>query len=121
MLAHDKHGYPADFVSNSEPNTRLQKIALPRNDEVGEEEFQRMIARASLPEKDKRLLAEQSSGLGLARVQQQVYDSYWGVGQDCQSNSAIGFFHAMMGFQTEDLRRLLHPEVSRVQGRHPAE
>ena len=34
MLAHDKHGYPDDFVSNSEPNASLRDIELGLNPAV---------------------------------------------------------------------------------------
>jgi hypothetical protein len=48
MLAHDKHGYPDDFVSNCEPNQRLRSIVIPLNPEVDDAEFWRMIERADL-------------------------------------------------------------------------
>ena len=34
MLAHDKHGYPDDFVSVDEPNKALSAIRIQLNPEV---------------------------------------------------------------------------------------
>ena len=34
MLAHDKHGYPDDFVSVDEPNEALSAIQIQLNPEV---------------------------------------------------------------------------------------
>ncbi len=48
MLAHDRHGYPDDFVSNSEPNQNLRSIVIPLNPEVTEEDLVDMIERADL-------------------------------------------------------------------------
>jgi hypothetical protein len=48
MLAHDRHGYPDDFVSNSEPNQNLHSLAIPLNPDVTEEDFLGMIERADL-------------------------------------------------------------------------
>lgn len=48
MLAHDRHGYPDDFVSNSEPNQNLRSIVIPLNPEVTEEDLVDMIERAGL-------------------------------------------------------------------------
>ena len=36
MLAHDKHGYPDDFVSVDEPNRALSAIRIPLNPDVKE-------------------------------------------------------------------------------------
>ena len=36
MLAHDKHGYPEDFVSVDEPNKALTAIRIKLNPEVKE-------------------------------------------------------------------------------------
>ena len=48
MLAHDKHGYPPDFVSNAEPNQLLREIDIVLNPTVTEQDFDAMLERADL-------------------------------------------------------------------------
>jgi hypothetical protein len=114
MLAHDKHGYPDDFVSTIEPNKLLRDIGIPLNPAVTEAEFQRMILRSqTLSEKEKAALA---SSVSLATVQERTFQSYWRL--DGMSGSC---FDAMLQLNIQDLRRLLHPDASRVQGVHSSE
>ena len=39
MLAHDKHGYPDDFVSVDEPNKALSAIRIKLNPDVNESDL----------------------------------------------------------------------------------
>jgi hypothetical protein len=113
MLAHDKHGYPDDFVSNSEPNTRLRDIAIPLNPNVSEDEFQQMIARSTLSSGEKAAL---TSSISLVNVQERTFQSYWRL-----DGMAGEHFDAMLQLEMRDIRRLLHPDTSRVQGVHSVE
>jgi hypothetical protein len=110
MLAHDKHGYPDDFVSNAEPNGRLQPIRIPLNPAVDDAEFQHMLVRGGLS-------AAQRAGLSLATVQAAVYDSYWKLGGLTEADA----WAPLLGLGVGDLRRLLHPEASATQGVHECE
>ena len=108
MLAHDKHGYPDDFVSNSEPNARLRPLKIELNPKLREEEFQGMLARAGLLPTHG---SEQP--LTLDNLQARAFESYW--------SPDPSFFDGLSALDVRDVRRLLHPDASRAQGLHDCE
>ena len=110
MLAHDKHGYPPDFVSNAEPNSKLNEITLGMNPEVTEEEFQSMLDRAGLSVHERQ-------GLSLTTVQRKVFDSYWKVDGATEADA----YAPMLKLSVQDLRRLLPTVASSTQGTHECE
>ena len=119
MLAHDKHGYPADFVSNSEPNEKLQNIRIELSPAVSDGEFALMIGRAELTSEEKEGLLK-GGELRLGTVQELVYGSYWE--QDSRVDTkGVNYFEKLLKFEMGDLRRLLHPQASLAQGVHAAE
>eukprot|EP01052_Picozoa_sp_SAG31_P027057 SAG31_NODE_2502_length_5594_cov_3.175796_1_plen_410_part_00 len=115
MLAHDKHGYPPDFVSNDEPNKALTSMQIPLNPALSETDFQQMLAKAS----DCMTSAERACAMSLtlATVQQAVWNSYWNVSKSMESKA----YSAILKLEASDLRRLLHPEASQTQALHPCE
>lgn len=118
MLAHDKHGYPDDFVSNSEPNEKLRDLKIELNPAVSDAEFSSMIDRAELTSEEREgLLLKGEGKLSLETVQGLVYGSYWGLDGLKEGD----YFDKLLKFEMADLRRLLHPQASLVQGVHEAE
>jgi hypothetical protein len=110
MLAHDKHGYPDSFVSNSEPNANLRPIKIPLNPCVTEEDFKQMMDRAALT-------MSQRQALSLETLQEAVYASYWGLDGRTEADAWL----PMLNFDIGDLRTLMHPIASSSQGLHTCE
>ena len=74
-----------------------------------------MLQRAEgLADEDRRALS--ASGLSLGNVQERVWNSYWGRGED-----DIDYFEKLMNLRVEDIRKLLSPDSSLSQGLHPSE
>ena len=74
-----------------------------------------MLQRAEgLADEDRRALS--ASGLSLGNVQERVWNSYWGRGED-----DIDYFEKLMTLRVEDIRKLLSPDSSLSQGLHPSE
>ena len=115
MLAHDKHGYPASFVQNDEPNAALRPLHIALNPCVGEREFASMVARSAPTEEARRQLA----AMGLGSLQHAVYESYWAGASRARGHP--NYFELLLQFTAGDLRRLMHPDASRVQGTHRSE
>jgi len=107
MLAHDKHGYPEGFVSNGETNSELSNIQLLMNPEMSEEEFRSLTQKAGVKD----------DSISLGNVQQGLFQSYWKE----NGRSEEDLFSPMLSLPTEDLRKLLHHSISRVQGTHSSE
>ena len=117
-----------------EPNTLLNEIVIPLNPEVDEAEFRAMIGRADLTEEEKsgmlREAREEANGNGemgggevgaggisLSTVQSSTFRSYW----DGEGGVYAGLYDKMLRFDVTDLRRLMHPDASLVQGVHSSE
>merc|ERR1711971_100207 len=105
---------PEDFVTNTEPNARLQDIQIGLNRDVDEREFEAMIGRAQLSGDGKRALRELVS---LNNVQATIFNSYWRL----EVLEEADCFEKMLQLDIRDIRRLLHPDASFVQGRHSIE
>ena len=74
-----------------------------------------MLQRAEgLADEDRRALS--ASGLSLGNVQERVWNSYWGRGED-----DIDYFEKLINLRVEDIRKLLSPDSSLSQGLHPSE
>ena len=74
-----------------------------------------MLQRAEgLADEDRRALS--ASGLSLGNLQERVWNSYWGRGED-----DIDYFEKLMNLRVEDIRKLLSPDSSLSQGLHPSE
>ena len=74
-----------------------------------------MLQRAEgLADEDRRALS--ASGLSLGNVQERVWNSYWGRGED-----DIDYFEKLMNLRVEDIRKLLSPDSSLSQGLHGSE
>ena len=116
MLSHDKQGYPVDWTAEAEyePNTTLYGLEVCINPAVIEIEFQQMIQRAALSEEQRQTLA---ASLTVENIRERTYQSYWGLG----GLSEADCYGPMAQLQIQDLRRLIHPEYSRVQGLHITE
>jgi hypothetical protein len=117
MLSHNKQGYPSDWTAEAEhePNPRVSSLRIPLNPEVTGADFDEMLARAELPDEARARLGE--LGIALDNVQRLVYDSYW------ERNGLVetDVYAPLAQLRMSDLRRLVHPMYSRVQGVHPAE
>ena len=117
-----------------EPNTLLNEIVIPLNPEVDEAEFRAMIGRADLTEEEKSgMLGEVregangegatggagvgAGGVSLSTVQSSTFRSYW----DGEGGVYAGLYDKMLRFGVTDLRRLMHPDASLVQGVHSSE
>lgn len=118
MLSHNKQGYPADWTAEAEaePNERVRDLHISLNPSVSEDEFQEMIQRAAMNETTKRHLT-QTLSIHRGNVQTLLYDSYWGR-NGLSEEDCYGPFSSL---QMQDLRRLVDPRFSFVQGVHPAE
>lgn len=116
MSDHTKQGYPVDWTAEAEaePNSKLRNLNIKINGEVTEAEFQQMIQEASLSDAAKRSLATRVS---ISNVQQMLYRSYWRRG----GLSEDDVYAPMLKLKLSHLRRLVHPQYSRVQGLHPVE
>ena len=116
-----------------EPNALLNEIVIPLNPEVDEAEFRAMIGRADLTEEEKREMrgeaqegaigdgemggAGGAGGVSLSTVQSSTFRSYW----DGEGGVYAGLYDKMLRFGVTDLRRLMHPDASLVQGVHSSE
>ena len=116
-----------------EPNTLLNEIVIPLNPDVDEAEFRAMIGRADLTEEEKSgMLGEVregangegatggaggAGGVSLSTVQSSTFRSYW----DGEDGAFAGLYDKMLRFDVMDLRRLMHPDASLVQGVHSSE
>ena len=96
-----------------EAQVRSLRIAL--DPEVGESEFAAMLARADLRSEARGRLA--ALGISLETVQQLTYDSYW----ERNGLAEEDVYRPLQQLRMSDLRRLVHPRYSRVQGVHPEE
>ena len=86
-------------------------LRLRLNPHVSEDEFQAMLAQAGAPA---------GHGLTLGTVQQRVFRSYWRRAR-VEGVAGDAAYELMLALPARSLRRLLHPEASRVQGRHWSE
>ncbi len=116
MLSHNKQGYPVDWTAEAEyePNRALRPLVIDLNPDVTESEFQQMITRSELTNEDKFALA---ATVNLGNLRERTYKSYWGIDQLTERDC----YEPMLRFQTADLRRLIHPRYSQVQGLHSSE
>ena len=74
-----------------------------------------MLRRADgLAEEDVGALT--AASLSLGNVQERIWNSYWGRGED-----DIDYFEKLMHLRVEDVRTLLSPDSSLCQGMHPSE
>lgn len=75
--------------------------------------FDEMLARAELPDEAQARLGE--LGIALDNVQRFVYDSYW------ERNGLVetDVYAPLAQLRMSDLRRLVYPMYSRVQGDAP--
>ena len=110
MLAHDKHGYPDDFVTSYEPNSKLNALKIPLNPDVTEADFQQMLAKAKLSPAERQ-------NLSLTTFQSEVYRSYWSLDERSVQDAWL----PMMKLSSRHLRKLMHPLASSTQGLHESE
>jgi len=121
MLSHNKQGYPSDWTAEAEHEPKhvqhggeLHDLEIQLNLAVSEAEFQQMIQRSSLDDQSKLALA---TTVNLDNVRLQTYQSYWGIAglveEDC--------YGPMLQLHIKDLRRLINPQYSQVQGLHHTE
>ncbi len=121
MLSHNKQGYPSDWTAEAEYEPKhvqhggeLNNLEIKLNPAVSEAEFQQMIKRSALNDQSKLALA---TTVNLDNVRLRTYQSYWGIAglveEDC--------YGPMLQLHIEDLRRLIHPQYSQVQGLHHTE
>jgi hypothetical protein len=122
MLSHDRQGYPKDWTAEAEhePNHlqhgkgMLRELKINLNPEVTDLDLQQMIQRASLDADTKHML---TTTLNIENVQERCYQSYWGISGLVEADC----YGPLLEMQTNDLRRLIHPQLSRVQGAHQSE
>ena len=122
MLSHDRQGYPKDWTAEAEhePNHvkhgqgMLRELKIDLNPEVTDLDLQQMIQRASLDADTKHML---TTTLSIENVQKRCYQSYWGISGLVEADC----YGPLLEMQTNDLRRLIHPQLSRVQGVHRTE
>ena len=92
----------------------LRELKIDLNPEVSDLDLQQMIQRASLDADTKHML---TTTLCIENVQERCYQSYWGIGGLVEADC----YGPLLEMQTTDLRRLIHPQLSRVQGAHQSE
>lgn len=116
VAANDNGGWQAEYEPRHAQHGQgpLQDLKIEVNPVVTEHEFQEFIGRSFLDDESKRKL---SATVNVGNVREMTYRSYWGLGglveEDC--------YGPMASLQMRDLRRLVHPQYSEVQGLHRLE